>query len=82
MKPGDIIENLEVIDIADEGKAVCKNDGIVIFIDKEVFIRSFNLQRKEQLLFVIILVPAVVVSGSIFLTTCSFDLSKSKWKML
>jgi 23S rRNA (uracil1939-C5)-methyltransferase len=33
---GTIIENLLVIDMADEGKAVCKQDGMVIFVDKAV----------------------------------------------
>ncbi len=33
---GTIIENLLVIDMADEGKAVCKHEGIVIFVDKAV----------------------------------------------
>lgn len=33
---GEILENLEVIDMADEGKAVCKHEGLVIFVDKAV----------------------------------------------
>ena len=53
MKPGDIIENLEVIDIADEGKAVCKNDGIVIFIDKAVpgDIVNVKIRKKHKSFF-------------------------------
>lgn len=48
MKPGDIIENLEVIDIADEGKAVCKNDGVVIFIDKAVPGDIVNVKIRKK----------------------------------
>ena len=33
---GEILENLSVIDMADEGKAVCKHDGLVIFVEKAV----------------------------------------------
>lgn len=53
MKPGDIIENLEVIDIADEGKAVCKNEGIVIFIDKAVpgDIVNVKIRKKHKSFF-------------------------------
>ena len=53
MKPGDIIENLEVIDIADEGKAVCKNDGVVIFIDKAVpgDIVNVKIRKKHKSFF-------------------------------
>jgi 23S rRNA (uracil1939-C5)-methyltransferase len=53
MKPGDIIESLEVIDIADEGKAVCKNDGVVIFIDKAVpgDIVNVKIRKKHKSFF-------------------------------
>ena len=33
---GEILENLSVIDMADEGKAVCKHEGLVIFVEKAV----------------------------------------------
>ena len=33
---GKILEELVVIDMADDGKAVCKHEGLVVFIDKAV----------------------------------------------
>lgn len=49
---GEILENLEVIDMADEGKAVCKHEGLVIFVDKAVpgDVVDVKIRKKDILL--------------------------------
>jgi 23S rRNA (uracil1939-C5)-methyltransferase len=76
-----IIPNLNIIDIAEEGKGVGKADELVIFVDKAVpgDVVDVKIVKKKKN-FAEAVVERLVASGSIWGMTHSLTLSKKMWR--